>query len=74
MTGGTEAWPVRRFPSAGQGVCLPRGLWSAHGHEHASFSSGTRGWLQAAPGPALGAGVPEGACACPALPALPGLS
>lgn len=51
--------------SAGPAVCLPRGLWSAHGHGHASSSSVTQGWLQAAPGPAHGPGVTVRAQPCP---------
>lgn len=57
--------PGRRAdPLAGPGVCLPRGLWSGHGH--ASSSSVTQGWLQAAaPGPAHGPGVTVHAQPCP---------
>lgn len=58
--------PGRRAdPSAGLGVCLPCGLWSAHGHGHASSSLVTQGWLQAAPGPAHRPRVTVHAQPCP---------
>lgn len=51
---------------AGPGVCLPRRLWSAHGHGHAASSSSvTQGWLQEAPGPAHGPEVTVRAQPCP---------